>query len=130
MKKPLKIIFLITLLALIFASGLPLARAEYPENIRKLLEQIVNLKAQIAMLQVQLIQIQGKIPSYENVPAGFAFSKDLKFQDYSDDVKYLQTILKKRRGFLPEMPSHRLFRLAAIKIQSFKNNKLYEYNAF
>jgi len=99
MRKPLKIIFLITLLVLVLISSLPLARAEYPENIKKLLEQIVNLKAQIARLQVQLIQIQGKIPSYENVPAGFAFSKDLKFQDYSDDVKYLQTILKKEGVF-------------------------------
>lgn len=94
MRKSLKIIFLTALLALVFANGLPLAKAEYPENIKRLLEQIVDLKTQIAKLQVKLMQVQGKVPSYQGVPTDFVFEKELKYDDSNNDVKYLQAILK------------------------------------
>jgi len=65
----------------------------------ELLVQINQLQARVKALQAQLAQMRGtpqNIKSaYEGIPTGFKFTKNLKYGDYSNEVKYLQIILKK-----------------------------------
>lgn len=59
--------------------------------------EINRITALIANLQVQLAGL-AEVSVYEGIPSGFTFEKNLKHGDTSDDIKYLQIILKKEIG--------------------------------
>lgn len=66
-------------------------------TIEELESEVNRITALIANLQAQLtVFIKDSV--YEGIPAGFIFEKSLKYGNKSDDIKYLQIILKKEIG--------------------------------
>jgi len=66
-------------------------------TIEELQEKIAEILNQIQALQSQLSEVVGE-SEYGGIPASFVFTKNLAYGERSDDVKYLQTILKKEIG--------------------------------
>ncbi len=71
-------------------------------TIDELIAKVNELKAQLQELQNKLAQLTGKVvlgaATYEGIPQDFSFKTNLKEGDSSNDVKYLQIILKAEVG--------------------------------
>jgi len=67
----------------------PEEEAAVEVTVEQLQTQIAEILAQINALQAQLSKT-----SFEGIPSGFAFNKNLSYGNRSDDIKYLQIILK------------------------------------
>jgi len=71
-------------------------------TINDLMVRVNDLKTQLQELQNKLSQSTNKIilskKLYEGIPQEYKFNFDLKEGDFSDDVKYLQIILKNEIG--------------------------------
>lgn len=91
-------IFVLKVSILIVATWLASANIIQAITAEELLGQIAALQAQIAALQAQLAELQPPAVTYEGIPAGFSFEKNLKYGMRNNDVKYLQIILKKEMG--------------------------------
>ncbi|MEA3453060.1 MAG: peptidoglycan-binding domain-containing protein [Patescibacteria group bacterium] len=67
-------------------------------TIEELEAQIALLQAQLAQYQDQLDDVDGDVPAapvaYEGIPDGFTFDNALYYGMTSDEVKYLQIVLK------------------------------------
>jgi predicted PurR-regulated permease PerM len=67
-------------------------------TVDELQQQIADLQAQLLLYQEQLEDLSGETPatpaSYEGIPDGFTFENALYFGMTSDEVKYLQIVLK------------------------------------
>jgi len=63
----------------------------------ELQNKIAEILIQINVLKVELSEITKEIV-YEGIPADFTFENNLRYGDNSDEVKYLQIILKKEIG--------------------------------
>lgn len=78
----------------------PVSRPKEPETTVKELEtRIAELRAMIAELRAQLVgpQVLGAVV-YEGIPNDFTFKNNLEYGMTSDEVKYLQIILKVEVG--------------------------------
>ena len=71
------------------------------EEMKAEISRITNL---IIELQRQLVEL-GQPSSYVSIPSGFTFERNLAHGEISDDVKYLQVILKREIGS-PVYPDH------------------------
>ena len=78
-------------------SGEPEEESDSEMTVEKLQEKIAEILSQIQALQSQLSEVAGE-SEYGGVPEGFTFNRNLAFGERSDDVKYLQVILKKEIG--------------------------------
>ncbi len=71
-------------------------------TLEDLMAKVNEIKAQIQKLQNKLAQLTGKVvlgaATYEGIPQDFSFKTNLKEGDSSNDVKYLQIILKAEIG--------------------------------
>lgn len=71
-------------------------------TVDELMAKVNELKAQLQELQNKLAQLTGKVvlgaATYEGIPQDFSFKNNLKEGDSSNDVKYLQIILKDKIG--------------------------------
>ena len=67
-------------------------------TVDELQQQIADLQAQLLLYQEQLEDLSGETPattaSYEGIPDGFTFDNALYFGMTSNEVKYLQIVLK------------------------------------
>lgn len=65
-------------------------------EVQAVIDAVMN---NIRILQAELARIKAATPvSYDGVPPGFAFGRVLRMGEQSDDVKYLQIVLKEEVG--------------------------------
>ncbi|MCX6764874.1 MAG: peptidoglycan-binding domain-containing protein [Candidatus Nealsonbacteria bacterium] len=71
-------------------------------TIEELQKKIIEVLNQVNVLKTQLSEIKVK-SIYEGIPDNFAFKNNLKYGQNSEEIKYLQIILKKEIGS-PDYP--------------------------